>query len=238
MTSATDTARLAHVLLPATAWAEKEGTVTNSDRTISRQRRVLTGPGAARDDWRIIAEVAARMGWGDAFAWPNAAAIFREYAGLSGVAGALGSDFDISDMACMTDQDYADLAPFTWPQNARQKGGRFFGAGQYHTPEGRARMWPIAPKLPQPLEFGQFRLNTGRIRDQWHTMTRSAKSPHLSQHLAEPFVPIHPTGAARLGLGPAGLVLMRSDHGQAILRALITDAVAESEVFASMHWAS
>lgn len=236
VTAATDTARLAHVLLPATAWGEKEGTVTNSDRTISRQRRILPAPGQARDDWRILAQVAARMGWAAAFNWPDAAAIFREYAGLSGVAGALGSDFDISDLAGVTDAAYGELAPFTWPQNARQKGGRFFGSGHYHTPDGRGRMWPIVPKLPQSLETGQVRLNTGRIRDQWHTMTRSGKSPRLSQHLAEPFAQIHPADAARLRIGPADLVHLRNDHGHAILRVLITDAVAVGEVFAPMHW--
>lgn len=235
VTAHTDTARLAHVLLPATAWGEKDGTVTNSDRTISRQRRVLPAPGQARDDWRIIADVATRMGFAG-FDWPDTAAIYREYAGLSGVAGALGSDFDISDHAALSDDAYASLAPFTWPQNARQQGGRFFGNGQFHTADGRARMLPIVPRLPQPLEKTQFRLNTGRIRDQWHTMTRSARSPRLSRHLAEPFVQIHPTDAQRLGLGPADLVCLRNDHGSALLRALVTDAVAMGEVFAPMHW--
>ena len=236
VTAETDTARLAHVLLPATAWGEKEGTVTNSDRTISRQRRVLAAPGQARDDWRIIADVATRMGWGAAFGWPNAAAVFREYAALSGVAGALGSDFDISDLSALSDADYAALAPFTWPQNARQRGGRFFGTGQYHTTDGRGRMLPIVPRLPQPPEKQQFRLNTGRIRDQWHTMTRSAKSPRLSQHLAEPFLQIHPADATHLGLRPADLVQVSNCHGHATLRALITNDVARGEVFAPMHW--
>ncbi|MBI1170028.1 molybdopterin-dependent oxidoreductase [bacterium] len=236
VTAATDTAKLAHVLLPATAWAEKDGTVTNSDRTISRQRRVLPAPGQARDDWRILAGVAARMGWAKAFGWPDAAAIFREHAALSGVAGGLGSDFDISDLAVLTDEGYASLAPFTWPQNVRQRGGRFFGTGQFHTADGRARMVPVSPRLPPPLEPGRFRLNTGRIRDQWHTMTRSAKSVRLSQHLAEPFVQIHPADAARLGLAPADLVHVRSDLGQVLLRVLITDAVAPGEVFAPIHW--
>ncbi len=236
VTADTDTARLAHVLLPATAWAEKEGTVTNSDRTISRQARVLPAPGQARDDWRILAGVARRMGWGAAFDWPNPAAIFREYASLSGVAGLLGSDFDISDMANLTDGAYSTLAPFTWPQNARQKGGRFFATAQFHTPDGRGRMLPITPHLPRAVEKGQFRLNTGRIRDQWHTMTRTAKSPRLSQHLAEPFLQIHPADAARLDLAAADLVEVKSDNGRALLRALLTTDVAEGEVFAPMHW--
>ena len=237
VTGQTDTARLAHVLLPATAWGEKAGTVTNSDRTISRQRRVLPAPGHTRDDWRILADVARRMGFAPAFGWPNAAAIFREYAALSGVAGGLGSDFDISDLASLSDEGYANLTPFTWPQNARQKGGRFFGRGQFHTPDGRARMWPIAPQLPAALTpNAPFRLNTGRIRDQWHTMTRSAKSPRLNHHLAEPFVELHPADAARLGINPADLVAVSNAHGSAILRALITDTVGPADVFAPMHW--
>lgn len=237
VTSATDTARLAHVLLPATAWGEKEGTVTNSDRTISRQRRTLTAPGLARDDWRILAEVGRRMGWKAAFHWPDAAAVFAEYAALSGVAGGLGRDFDISELKDVTSADYAVLEPFTWPQNVRQKGGRFFGAGRFHTADHRARMVPVTPRLPAPLQAeAPFRLNTGRIRDQWHTMTRTAKSPRLGQHLAEPFVELHPHDAAHLGIAPADLVRVENAQGQAILRALITEKAAPGEVFAPMHW--
>ncbi len=237
VTADTDTARFAHVLLPATAWGEKEGTVTNSDRTISRQRAALPVPGQARDDWRILAGVAARMGWGDAFGWDDAAGIFAEYAALSGVAGAQGSDFDISDLAGISAADYASLAPFTWPQNARQRGGRFFGQGRFHTEDGRARMIAIAPRSPQALTPDHpFRLNTGRIRDQWHTMTRSGKSPRLSAHLAEPFLEIHPMDAARLGVAPADLVEVTNPHGRAILRALLTESVAPGQVFAPMHW--
>ncbi|MGV8985360.1 MAG: molybdopterin-dependent oxidoreductase [Cypionkella sp.] len=237
VTAATDTAKLAHVLLPATAWGEKDGTVTNSDRTISRQRRFLPAPGQARDDWRIMAQVASRMGWQSAFDWPDAAAIFREYAALSGVAGGLGSDFDISDLAGLDADAYAGLTPFTWPQNARQKGGRFFGSGRFHTPDGKAQMLAIQPELPKALRpNAPFRINTGRIRDQWHTMTRSGKSPRLGQHLAEPFVELHPSDAARLGIAPADLVRVHNQHGQVILRALITDKAATGEVFAPMHW--
>ncbi len=237
VTAQTDTARLAHVLLPATAWGEKDGTVTNSDRTISRQRAVLPAPGQAMPDWRILAGVAARMGWADAFGWANEAEVFAEYARLSGMAGDLGSDFDISDHATITEQAYEALAPFTWPQNPRQRGGRFFGEGRFHTPDCRARMLPITPRAPQPLSADYpFRLNTGRIRDQWHTMTRSALSPRLSQHLAEPFVEIHPQDAARLGLEPADLITLTSPHGRALMRALVTDRAAPGQLFAPMHW--
>ncbi len=236
VTADTDTARLAHVLLPATAWGEKSGTVTNSDRTISRQRSVLPAPGQTRADWWQLAQVAQKMGFAG-FDWPDEAAIFAEHAALSGVAGTLGSDFDISDHATITPHNYATLAPFTWPQNPRQRGGRFFGAGVFHTPDTRARMWPITPRGPQALTADHpFRLNTGRIRDQWHTMTRTAKSPRLSQHLAEPFAEMHPADAARLNIGPDDLVELSNPQGRCLLRALITPNAAPGQIFAPMHW--
>lgn len=228
----TDTARLAHVLLPATGWGEKDGTVTNSERMISRQRAFLPAPGQARPDWWQLAEVARRMGF-RGFDWDAPAEIFAEYAALSGVAGALGSDFDISGLA---GADYDALSPVVWPQ-AAQKGGRFFGDGRFHTPDGRGRLVPVTARLPEatPSDY-PFRLNTGRIRDQWHTMTRTGLAPRLSQHLGEPFLEIHPADAARLGLAPATLAEVESPHGRAILRVLISDRTAPGHPFAPMHW--
>ena len=237
MTARTDTTRLAHVLLPATGWGEKDGTVTNSERRISRQRRVLPAAGQARDDWRIIADVAARMGWGDAFAWDSPAQVFAEHAALSGIAGGLGSDFDISTLGGITPAKYDTMQPFLWPQSALRQGGRFFGDGRFHTPSGKARMVPVTPCLPQPVGGAYpFRLNTGRVRDHWHTMTRTALSPRLSRHLAEPFLELHPADAARLGLVPAALAEVSSPHGHAILRVLVTDRVAPGHPFAPIHW--
>jgi assimilatory nitrate reductase catalytic subunit len=240
VTADTDTARLAHVLLPATAWGEKDGTVTNSERRISRQRAVLPAPGQTRDDWRILADVAGRMGWGEAFGWDSAAEIFAEYAALSGVAGQLGSDFDISDHAGTTAAGYAELAPFVWPSNPRKAGGRFFADGRFHTPDGKGRMVALTPKTLMPAvaeaQALPFRLNTGRIRDQWHTMTRTAKSPRLSAHLAEPFLELHPQDADRLELRTADLAKLTNPLGQAILRVLVTDRVAPGNPFAPMHW--
>ncbi|MBU6473902.1 MAG: molybdopterin-dependent oxidoreductase, partial [Alphaproteobacteria bacterium] len=238
ITARTDTACLADVLLPATAWGEKEGTVTNSERCISRQRAFLPPPGQARPDWWMLCEVARRMGWGDAFAYVSPAAIFREYAALSGIAGTLGRDFDISDLASISDEDYATLAPFVWPRSAARNGGRFFADGGFYTQDGRARMVPIQPRPPvaQRSSAFPFRLNTGRVRDHWHTMTRTGKSPRLSQHMAEPFVELHPTDAARLGIAAASLVRVNSPTGNALLRAVVTDRVRPGTLFAPMHW--
>ena len=230
--AATDTARLAHVLLPATGWGEKDGTVTNSERCISRQRAFLPPPGQSRPDWWQLAQVAQRMGF-SGFDWNSPAEIFAEHAALSGVAGQLGSDFDISGL---TGADYDDLAPVTWPQAAR-RGGRFFADGRFHTPDGKARMVPVAARLPAAaLPAHPFRLNTGRVRDQWHSMTRTGMAPRLAQHLGEPYLEIHPADAARIGLAPATLAEVTSPQGRAILRVMISDRVAPGHPFAPMHW--
>lgn len=238
ITDRTDTARLADVLLPATAWAEKDGTVTNSDRTISRQRRILPTPGQARPDWHILAEVGRRMGFAKAFDFANEAEIFREYATLSGIAAEFGRDFDISGLSGITNSDYAALTPQRWPISATRRGGRFFADRRYFHPDGKARFVPVSWRPPATRTGPRypFVLNTGRLRDQWHTMTRTALSPRLSAHLAEPFLDIHPEDARERSIGAADLVSVSSPHGTAILRARITDAVQVGQVFAPIHW--
>ncbi|WP_353474157.1 molybdopterin-dependent oxidoreductase [Salipiger sp. H15] len=238
VTTRTDTARHAHVFLPATAWAEKSGTVTNSDRRISRQRAVVAAPGEARPDWRILAEVARRMGFEEGFGWTSEAEVFAEHAALSGIAGGFGLDFDISNRAGLSAADYDAMPPFRWPDGPAKQGGRFFAEGGFYHPDGKARMLPLVPRPPAAALTPEhpFRLNTGRLRDQWHTMTRTALSPRLSAHLPEPFADMHPEDAARLGLSPADLVRLTSPQGSAILRLRITSDVRPGQLFAPMHW--
>lgn len=148
----------------------------------------------------------------------------------------LGSDFDISDHDGIS-AAYAELAPFVWPANPRKRGGRFFADSRVHTLDGRARMLAIAPPAPQKAYPDHpFRLNTGCIRDQWHTKTRTARSPHLSQHLAEPYLELHLQDAARLGLSPAELVQVETPLGRAILQMLIFDPGPPEQPFVPMHW--
>ncbi|MGB3409128.1 MAG: molybdopterin-dependent oxidoreductase, partial [Jannaschia sp.] len=238
VTAATDTAALAHVLLPATGWGEKDGTVTNSDRTISRQRAVLPAPGQARHDWAILADVGRRMGWVDAFGYDSPAEVFEEHAALSGVAAGLGADFDISGLTGLGQAGFDSLPPTRWPVTALGRTERFFGDGGFFTGDGRARMLPLTARAPAARTGPRypFRLNTGRIRDQWHTMTRTAKAPRLNQHLGEPFLEIHPQDAIALGVAAATLVEVTSPTGRCVLRALVTDRVRPGEVFAPMHW--
>ena len=222
----TDTGDLADVLLPATGWGEKDGTVTNSERRISRQRAFLPAPGQARPDWQIICDVATRMGWPDAFDYNGPADVFGEYVALSAATRDFGRDLDLSIFA---DADYATLVPTQWPQNAK----RFFADGQFYHADGKARMVPT--KSPQFTRAG-LTLNTGRNRDQWHTMTRTGKAPRLGAHLAEPYLELHPTDAAEHQLQSGDLVSVAGTHGTAILRALVSDQVVAGQPFAPMHW--
>ncbi|MGR3713906.1 MAG: molybdopterin-dependent oxidoreductase [Shimia sp.] len=237
LSATTDTALLADVVLPATGWGEKDGTVTNSDRTISRQRPLMPPTGQSRHDWDIIADVARRMGF-DGFAYETPAQVFREHAALSGLAAAQGKDFDISGLATLSDADFEAFQPTRWPVRADgSQTERFFASGGLFTATGRANMLPITqPELQDTPPALPYRLNTGRIRDQWHTMTRTARAPRLNQHYGEPFLELHPEDALALGLRPADLAEVESPYGTAILRVLVTDRVQQGTVFAPIHW--
>ena len=236
----TDTTALAHVLLPAQAWSEKTGTVTNSERRISRQRRLLTPAGEAMPDWWIISQVAQRMGFEQAFAYQTAADIFREHAALSGYENNGTRDFDISAFADMSDTDYEQLVPIQWPVNASHPHGkaRFFTDGKFYTPSGKAQFIAITPKPAhhQPDATYPLILNTGRLRDQWHTMTRTAIAAKLNQHKPEPFVEIHPQDAKQYHLTHNGLAHINSRWGAMLARVQITDTQKRGNLFVPMHW--
>ncbi|MDE1993422.1 MAG: nitrate reductase, partial [Rhizobiaceae bacterium] len=235
----TDTVRHAHVLLPSIGWGEKDGTVTNSERRISRQRAFLKTPGEARADWWQLAEVGKRMGSSAAFDFASGAEIFAEHATLSAFENNGDRDFDIGAHADIDQSSYDELQPFQWPQPS--DGGamatRFFAKGGFYHDDGKARFIAIKPTVSDRTDANYpFTLNTGRIRDQWHTMTRTGKSARLSSHIAEPFTELHPRDAIEIGVGNAGLVEIESPHGKAIVRALITERQARGSIFVPMHW--
>ena len=233
MYATTDTARCADIFLPAAGWGEKWGTVTNSERRISRQRAFLPLPGDARSDWWIICEVAKRLGYSQAFSFASPAKIFAEHALLSGYENAGSRDFDISELA---DADYEALAPIQWPVRAAKGQARNFGDGRFFTPDQRARFVPTPPPPPKTTAPGQLILNTGRVRDHWHTMTRTGNTPRLSGHYAEPFVEIHPDDAERIGVRGTTLVRLENARGRAIMRATVNDRQRKGSVFVPMHW--
>jgi assimilatory nitrate reductase catalytic subunit len=232
MNSSTDTALEADVRLPAAGWGEKNGTVTNSERRVSRQRPFLKLPGEARPDWWIITQVARRMGYGEAFPYESAGEIFAEHVALSGFENGGTRDFDLSGLA---GQDYDRIEPVQWP--VRQAGTkRMFTDGRFYTPDGRARFVAIAPPPPIVPPPGMLVLNTGRVRDHWHTMTRTGKASRLSAHLAEPFAEIHPEDAIDKSIRHASLVRLANGNGMALVRALVTERQQRGSVFVPMHW--
>ena len=235
----TDTTALAHILLPALAWGEKSGTVSNSERRISRQRAFLPAPGQARADWWALCQVAQRLGF-EGFEYADEAAIFDEYARLSARAGAAGRDFDIGGLAGLDAAAYDALAPVQWPLPAATGQGtaRLFGDGRFHTPTGRANMVACASRQAgqAPDADYPFILNTGRVRDHWHTLTRTGKSPRLSAHIAEPRLELSPQDAARLGLDDGGFVRVESRHGSLVTRVALDAGLRLGEVFLPMHW--
>lgn len=235
----TDTTAYADVLLPATAWGEKDGTVTNSERRISRQRAFLPAPGEARGDWWQIAQVAKHMGF-TGFDHASPAAIFAEHAALSAFENDGARDFDIGAYDAVSDAEFEALKPFMWPQpaGAGAQETRFFAEGRFYHPDGKARMVPVAapPASKARSRAYPLWLNTGRIRDQWHTMTRSGKTGRLMGHYGEPFCELHPEDAEAYGIGPASLMQVQSAHGAVIVRALVTDRARNGSVFLPIHW--
>jgi assimilatory nitrate reductase catalytic subunit len=231
----TDTSVHAHVLLPAAGWGEKDGTVTNSERRISRQRPFRPAPGQARPDWWQFAEVGRRMGWADAFAWKTPAAVFREHAALSGHANGGRRIFDISGMADLDEAGFEAMQPFRWPlpAGASSEGGRLFAQGGFATPDGRAR---FVPSRYQALSGAGLLLNTGRVRDQWHTMTRTGLAPSLMSHTPEPMLTIHPVDAAAAGIEQGVLTRVSTAEGSVLLRADLRHTQRHGEIFAPMHW--
>ena len=239
----TDTTALAHVLLPAQGWSEKDGTVTNSERRISRQRALFPPAGNAKPDWWIISQVAQRMGHQQAFNYQSPVEIFREHAALSGFENNIKHglrDFDISGLADLNADEYENFPPVQWPVNQQYPQGRerFFDDQRFFTPTGKAQFITIQPKSPvnTPTNDYPLILNTGRLRDQWHTMTRTAIAAKLNQHKPEPFVEIHPDDATQFGLQHQSLALIETVWGSMIARVECTESQKPGNLFVPMHW--
>lgn len=230
----------AHVLLPAQAWGEKSGTVTNSERRISRQRAFLAAPGDAKPDWWIVCEVARRLGFGAAFDFQSAADVFREHASLSAFENGGSRDFDIGALSILSEEAFDTMTPLQWPARSGDAGSqpRFFAEGEFFTGDRKARF--VATEIPalrtETSAARPLRLNTGRIRDQWHTMTRTGTSPRLGQHLPEPFVEIHPDDAMRYGVRDSSFARVTTDYGQCTLRVVVSARQQRGMLFAPIHW--
>lgn len=246
----TDTTQYADVLLPALGWGEKDGTVTNSERRISRQRAFLDAPGEAKADWWAIAQVAKQMGF-RGFDFHNSHEIFKEHAELSAYQNVEISQrletpyfryFNLQGLSNLTTQEYDKLEPVQWPvwdkQQPVKSVARLFAQGQFSHADGKAKFIATTAIDPVNQVSSEYPLilNTGRIRDQWHTMSRTGLSANLSTHRAEPYCEIHPNDALKYGIQDGELVEVRSEWGQCILRAQVSDNIRRGQVFAPIHW--
>ncbi len=246
----TDTTQYADVLLPALGWGEKDGTVTNSERRISRQKAFLDAPEQTKADWWAVAQVAKKLGF-SGFNFENSHDIFKEHAQLSAYQNADISErdstetfryFNLKGLTNLSFQQYDSLEPVQWPilKKDQQENtySRLFSNGQFSHADGKAKFiatHAIDPVHQTSSEYPLI-LNTGRIRDQWHTMTRTGLSANLSTHKAEPFCEIHPNDALKFGLKEGELVEVKSAWGNCVLRTVVSDNIRRGQIFAPIHW--
>lgn len=232
----TDTAKYADLLLPAAGWGEKEGTVTNSERCISRQRALVSCAGEARPDWKIVTDVAHRLGFREAFDYSHPRDIFVEHARLSGFENAGSRDFDISALGDLTALEYDDLSPVYWPLPKETRPQDPVQVGAFFTASGRANFVSVSPALPEASVETELVLNTGRLRDQWHTMTRTGLVPKLMRHRQFFDVSLNPEDARSRGLSDGDLVEVSNSQGRVTALVRIEDDLPPGQMFSPIHW--
>lgn len=243
----TDTTAFADVCLPAMAWGEKDGTVTNSERRLSRQRAFLSVADTIKADWWAIAQVAKKMGW-QGFDFECSYDIFLEHAKLSTVGNSLPDQrasaqafryFNLQGLTDLTVEEYQQLQPIQWPVYVKGQGtARIYGDGLFSFTDTKAKFiatTSISPKHQVNAEYPLI-LNTGRVRDQWHTMSRTGLSANLALHRSEPYCEVHPSDALKYGIKENDLVEVRSAWGRCIVRSLFSTHVRRGQIFVPIHW--
>ncbi|MGV9712131.1 molybdopterin-dependent oxidoreductase [Gordonia sp. NPDC003424] len=245
-----ETMAYADVTLPAAMWTESDGVMVNSERNLTLFEQAVDPPGDALADWELIARIAERMGYRDAFAYPNAEEIFREIREFWNPA----TGYDLRGASygrlrttplqwpCPPDDD-TDRHPIRYLNDGRSQAKVTRDDGTeprfvFATPNGRA-VFHARPALPPdelPDDAFPLVLNTGRLAHQWHTMTKTARVPKLMKLNPDPFVEVHPADADRAGIAAGDRVCVASRRGSAILPAVVTDRVREGNCFAPFHW--
>jgi ferredoxin-nitrate reductase len=227
-----DTAKFADLLLPAAGWLEKEGTMTNSERRISYLPKGINAPGEALPDFEILTRFAKKMGF-NGFNFNTPEEVYKEYTQMT-----KNTNIDVSYL------NYNRLkheGTFQWPVPDYGHPGtpRLFTDRKFYTPSQKAIFnLPVSIEntSEQPNDKYPFILTTGRIRDQWHTMTKTGKVSRLLSHIPNPFLEINPIDAFKSGIENGDIVVVSSKNGEVRVKATVTDSIKEGVVFLPMHW--
>lgn len=226
-----DTLKYADLVLPAAAWLEKEGTMTNSERRITHLAKAIDSPGEALPDIEIIIRFAKAMGY-HGFDFSDAADIYEEHTKLS-----KGTSIDISGLSY---DRIKEMGSVQWPvpQKGHEGTKRLFENGQFLTPDKRANIHVSGNENEHEEVSKDFPLilTTGRIRDQWHTMTKTGKVSKLNKHSPKPFLEIHPSDAETRGINDGNIVKIVNKRGEVRVAAKVTNSIKRGVVFLPMHW--
>ncbi len=234
----TETCHYADLLLPAASWGEKEGTVTNSERRISHVRRAVPAPAEARSDWAITTDFARRLepllrpGLPSLFAFDSPDALFEEYKHLTAK-----RDLDLSGLSyAILDHQGPQQWPF--PAGATQGTARLYGDGQFPTANGRAKFQaePFRAAKEKRETRYSLTLNTGRLRDQWHGMSRTGSAAQLFGHAPEALLSLHPDELRRRRLQSGDLLKVRSRRGSLIVPVVADESIRSGQAYMPMHW--
>ncbi|EOQ88699.1 molybdopterin oxidoreductase [Leptospira yanagawae serovar Saopaulo str. Sao Paulo = ATCC 700523] len=222
----------ADYVLPAAGWAEKQGTMTNSDRRVTYLSKIIDPPGEAISDTFIIQKFAEKMGYGSSFAYQSEEDVFLEHAALT-----KGTNIDISGLDYSILQEKRSVQ-WPFPENSKEGTPRLFTDHKFYRPNGKAKIFDVKPDdvSEKTSERYPFILTTGRIRDQWHTMTRTGKVRKLMEHKSEPYLEIHPKDSASIGIEDETLVEVFNERGLVRVKAKVTDSIKQGTVFLPMHW--
>jgi ferredoxin-nitrate reductase len=240
VSSRADTVQFADVVLPAAAWLEKEGTMTNAERRIAYLPKVMDGPGEVLPDAEIIWRFAQKMGFGASFNYASASEVYQEYTRITA-----GTNVDVTGVSY---ELLRQKRTIQWPypaENRRQEAGvtsegtkRLFTDHQFYTPNKRAQIHAVSDGNTSEPTDNDFPLvlTTGRIRDQWHTMTKTGRVAKLNQHIPQPYLQIHPDDARLRGIQADQLVVVQGRRGSVRVKAQLTDDVRPGLCFLPMHW--
>lgn len=251
----TETTKYADLVLPAAQWGEKEGTMTNSERRVSLVAKLVEPVGEARADWEVFADVAGRLGFGEDFAWGSASEVFDEFVGLT-----RGTPVEMGGLSrkrleerpvqwpvpeSLYDEDRIGLVPRLAPRFGLREVDehpgtpRLYVGGKFNTPDGKARFvaTPHEPLWESPSAEYPLTLSTGRVKNQWHTMTRTGRSSKLTRGLEDgPYIEVHPKAAKGAMLTDGEAAKVSSERGSFTAKVVVTEGIEAGTIFTPFHW--